>query len=102
MIRTVAGNGLWIAGLSMLLAAAADAHAEAVRRGARLPVVLRERGYAAACRLAIGISCVGWGAAQADWFAVRAGWILLGLWFVWAARAGSTLGMSISDSQKKP
>lgn len=64
----VASNGLWIAGLSLLLAALSWASWAAHAEGGRMRAVLARPGARAAWGLGLGLFCAGMAATGRAWW----------------------------------
>ena len=79
----VATNGLWIAGLAMILAACSyhDWIARETRRRRR--DLFKQRSWQVPWMCGMCLTCVGWGLSQASRWWEPVVWLGIGAWYAW-------------------
>jgi hypothetical protein len=84
----VAANGLWIAGLSVIVAAFSYHNWIARETGRRRRDLFNEPSWYRPRQLGMCLTCVGWGLSQPTrrWEVVL--WLALGMWFASKLRRG--------------
>ena len=78
-----AANGLWIAGLSMVVAAFSYHDWVARAMGRRRRELFEQRTWQLPWSAGMCLTCAGWGLSQASHGWDRALWFVLGGWFAW-------------------
>lgn len=81
--RMVASNGLWILGLSVLLAAFSYHDWLAGTSGRRRRDLFKEPSFLLPCTSGLFLTCVGWGLGQAVRRWEKAVWFVLAATFGW-------------------
>jgi hypothetical protein len=79
----LAANGLWIAGLAVIVAA--FSYHDWVARETKRPRrdLFRQRSWQLPWTAGMCLTCAGWGLSQASWWWETVLWLALGGWFAW-------------------
>ena len=79
----LAANGLWIAGLSVIVAAFSYHDWVARETKQRRRDLCRQRSWQLPWTTGMCLTCAGWGLSQASWWWETLLWLALGGWFAW-------------------